>query len=130
MQTLELPETILQAWGPEAAQDFIAWLEKRLHTATHPISAFVARQKVNVLVAERVSNMLLADEPSLLQTPEQGWVWRVPVDLTFPSHGRVGRVGEVDVDAHCGELRYTDALLTRMANEARRLAQQALSPMT
>jgi hypothetical protein len=128
VQAVELPDTILQAWGPEAAQDFVDWLEKRLLTATLPISAFVARQRVNVLVAERVSNLLLADEPSLVQTPDQDWVWRVPVDLTFPSRGRVGRVGELDVDAHHGEVRYSDALLTLMANEARCLALQATHP--
>ena len=121
--TVELDQILPQF---EAAQiDITIRVSTRLN-----VTQVAARRKVNVLVAERVSNMLLADEPNLLQTPEQGWVWRVPVDLTFPSHGRVGRVGEVDVDAHCGELRYTDALLTRMANEARGLAQQALSPMT
>ncbi len=67
MPAVKLPETILQAWGPEAAQDFIDGLEKRLYTATLPISAFVARQRVNVLVAERASNLLLANEPSLAQ---------------------------------------------------------------
>jgi hypothetical protein len=56
------------------------------------------------------------------------WVWRVPVDLTFPSHGHVGRVGEIEVDARYGEVRYTAALLTQMADEADRLAQAVLSP--
>jgi FMN phosphatase YigB (HAD superfamily) len=130
MQAIELPETVLQAWGQKAAQDFVAWLEERLHTLESPISAFVARQKVNVLVAEQVSNLLLADEPTLLQTSSKEWVWRVPVDLTFPSRGRVGRVGEVDVDARYGEVRYTDALLTRMSDEAQHLAQQVLSSAT
>jgi hypothetical protein len=85
------------------------------------ISAFVARQKVNVLMLEQVSNLLLAGEPALAQTPEGDWRWRVPVDLTFHSHGRVGRVGEIMVDARYGRVYYDDALLARMAVEAERL---------
>jgi acetyltransferase EpsM len=40
----------------------------------------------------------------------------------------IGCVGEVDVDARYGEVRYDDALLTRIAREAERLAQQTLHP--
>ncbi len=90
MLNLKLPETVRQAWGPEIAQDFTLWLAEQLNTAglaSHiQISDFVARQKVNVLVSRRVSNLLLADEPTLLQTPTGDWVWQVPIDLTFPSH--------------------------------------------
>jgi hypothetical protein len=92
------------------------------------ISAFVARQKVNVLMLERVSNLLLAGEPRLTEAPDRGWVWHVPVDLTFPTHGRVGCVGEVEVDACYGEVHYDDALLTQIAHEAEMLARQTLHP--
>jgi hypothetical protein len=37
-------------------------------------------------------------------------------------------VGEIEVDARYGEVRYTAALLTQMADEADRLAQAVLSP--
>ena len=90
------------------------------------IDKFVARQKVNVLVLERISNLLLAGEPRLVQQVGERWVWRVPVDLTFPSHGRVGCVGELDVDARYGRVCYADALLAQMADQARRLAEQVL----
>lgn len=33
MQTTKLPETVLQALGPEVAEDFITWLEERLSRA-------------------------------------------------------------------------------------------------
>jgi hypothetical protein len=89
-----------------------------------PISALVARQKVNVLVLTRVSNLLLAGEPKLVQKSEAVLVWRVPVDLTFPSQGRVGQVGELEVDALRGEVYYTEALLVQLQNEAERLANQ------
>ena len=132
MSMMELPETIRQAWGPEIARDFTVWLAKQLSavglTPDIQISAFVARRKVNTLVLQRVSNLLLAGEPTLEQTPTTDWVWRVPVDLTFPSHGRVGCVGEVEVDARYGEVRYTEALLEQMRDEAERLAEQILSP--
>jgi hypothetical protein len=87
-----------------------------------PISELVARQKVNVLVLTRVSNLLLAGEPKLIQRSEAAWVWRVPVDLTFPSYGRVGQVGELEVDALRGEVYYTEALLVQLQKEAERLA--------
>jgi hypothetical protein len=131
MQAFKLPETVVQAWGPEVADAFVTWLEERMHTTSFSqvqVSAFVARQKVNVLMLEQVSNLLLAGEPRLEKVPDGGRVWRVPVDLTFPAHGRVGCVGEVDVDARYGEVRYDDALLTQIAREAERLAQQTLRP--
>jgi hypothetical protein len=94
------------------------------------VSAFVARQQVNVLMLEQVSNLLLAGEPRLVQVDGGDWRWRVPVNLTFPGHGQVGCVGEVDVDAHYGGAYYDDALLAQIAGEAQRLASQTLDPLT
>lgn len=134
VQAVELPETVRQAWGPEVARDFVAWLEERLSAEGLPpsvqLSAFVARQKVNVLVLEKVSNLLLAGEPTLAQAADGSWVWRVPVDLTFPARGRVGSVGEIEVDARYGEVRYSEELLTQMADQARHLAQRVLHSTT
>ncbi len=130
MQTVELPKTVVQAWGAEATKDFAIWLEERLRVAQLSpqvqVSAFVARQKVNVLMLEQVSNLLLADEPRLVEAPDGSWTWHVPVDLTFPTHGWGGCVGEVEVDARYGKVHYDDALLTQIASEAQRLAQQVL----
>jgi hypothetical protein len=130
--TNELPETVRQAWGAEVATDFTAWLENLLkQTGLIPgiqISPFVARQKVNVLVLERVSNLLLAGEPTLEQISAAEWVWHVPVDLTFPAHGRVGNVGMVDVDARYGEVRYTETLLAQITSRAEGLARKVLYP--
>ena len=127
MQAIELPDTVRQALGPEAARDFTAWLEEQLRGGSQlTISAFVARQKVNTLMLEQVSNLLLADEPALIQLPDEAWLWRVPVDLTFPARGRVGRVGTVDVDARYGEVRFTEATLSRLRESAQHLSQQTL----
>ena len=132
MITIELPETVRQAWGPEASKDFTTWLEAQLSAAGLApgvqISALVARQKVNVLTLERISHLLLAGEPGLVQTEQGEWVWRVPVDLTFPGRGRVGRVGEIEVEAHYGEVRYTEALLAQITQATEELAQKVLHP--
>ena len=131
MVPINLPETVIAAWGTQASQDFVGWLEEHLpefQAATQvQISAFVARQKVNVLMLEEVSNLLLADEPSLEQTTAGQWQWRVPIDLTLPSSGRVGRVGEITVDARYGRVFYDEALLARIATEAEHLAEQTLA---
>ncbi len=119
-------ETVRQALGPDAARDLAAWLEQRLQTPEPPISAFVARQKVNVLMLEQVSHLLLADDPELVMRVDRKWVWRVPIDLTYPSLGRVGRVGEIEVDAQHGEVHYTEALLNQIRAKLQQLADQVL----
>ena len=125
---MELPQTVRHALGPEAARDLVTWLSEQLFSSGRKeqiqISAFVARQKVNVVVFEQVSNLFLADEPTLSQKEDGNWVWRVPVDFTLPSQGRVGRVGELEVDARYGQVYYSQALLSQMADEAERLLQQ------
>jgi hypothetical protein len=127
MQRTELPDTVREALGAAAARDLVDWLEQRLSLADSiTISARVVRQKVNVLLLEQVSNLLLARDPTLVALPEGKWVWRVPVDLTFPTRGRVGPVGEVDVDAQYGEIRVGETLLERIRSAARQLAQQTL----
>lgn len=126
VKTMELPETVVQVWGPAAARDFSDWLEERLATTpvSPQVSAFVARQHVNVLMLEQVSNLLLAGDPRLVRAAAGDWRWRVPVSLTLPGRGRVGQVGEVEVDAHYGQAYYDDAMLAHIADEAQHLASQ------
>jgi hypothetical protein len=121
---MQLPDTVLNALGNEAAQDFTDWLDGRLREASIvPVSPFMARQKVNVLVLEQVSNLLLANEPELVNIGHH-WLWRVPVDLTLPGKGRVGRVGILEVDATYGEVRYSDKLLADIEANTERLMLQ------
>jgi hypothetical protein len=128
MTTLQLPERVVKSWGPEVARDFVEWLDTRLHATQLPlevqISALSARQQVNVLMLEQVSNLLLADEPWLVQT-DTGWNWRVPVDLTCPDRGRVERVGTLDVDANLGLVRYTEETLRNILDETEKLAPES-----
>jgi hypothetical protein len=125
--TPALPDSVRQAPGPEAARDLVAWLDQhwlRSESAQVPVSALMARQKVNVLMLEHVSNLLLADEPTLTRRPDGKAVWRVPVDLTFPARGRVGHVAEIDVDAQYGSVFYDDAALAQVEQTVQRLAEQ------
>lgn len=128
MTALQLPEKVVQSWGQEVAQDFLAWLDLRLQAAQLPanvrVSAFSARQQVNVLMLERVSNLLLASEPWLVQSESGEWWWRVPIDLTYPNKGRVGRVGVLDVDANLGLVIYTEQMLEAISSEAAKIAKQ------
>ncbi len=129
--TSALPGSVRQALGPETAHDLAVWLDQhwlRSESAQVPVSALMARQKVNVLMLEYVSNLLLADEPTLTRRLDDKVVWRVPVDLTFPSRGRVGHVAEIDVDAQYGCVFYDDAALARVEQAARRLAEQTRTP--
>ena len=127
MATTPLPETVRQVLGPDAARDLANWLEQRLQTPDPPISAFVARQKINVLMLEQISHLLLADDPELVMRADRTWVWRVPIDFTYPSRGRVGRVGEMEVDAQHGEVRYTTADLDRIRMRTQQMSGQSLS---
>lgn len=61
-----------------------------------------ARRKVNRWVLDSVSYMMRAETPTLVI--DERAVWRVPVALTASHAGRVGVVGEIDVDASTGRM--------------------------
>src|SRR5690242_11954651 len=71
-------------------------------TAPLNITAFVARQRVNAFVKTEVSTQLRAEQPDLVVG--ERLCWSVPVVLTSPSRGAVGKVGDILVDAATGEL--------------------------
>ncbi|NUM47130.1 MAG: hypothetical protein HUU38_20715 [Anaerolineales bacterium] len=130
MQVSELPNTVKQALGVEAATDLLNWLENELEahqTKEVPVSAFIARQKVNVLMLENVSNLLLAGVPVLINKGGERQVWSVPVDLTYPSKGRVGKVGEIDVDAVYGDIHFDQQLLKQITLVAQRMTRKSIS---
>jgi hypothetical protein len=87
------------------------------------ISPFVARQKVSQFVVQEISSQLRGDPPDL--NVGERLCWSVPVVLTSPSHGIVGRVGEILVDATTGELLADADTVQRIAEYADRLAQRA-----
>ena len=89
------------------------------------ITAFVARQKVSQFVIQEISNQLRADTPDLVVGNRL--CWSVPVVLTSPSKGVVGRVGEIQLDATTGEILADAAMVQEFAEHAERLV--ARSPL-
>ncbi|NCF64498.1 MAG: hypothetical protein GWP61_00900 [Chloroflexi bacterium] len=67
------------------------------------ITAYTARQKASGYVGGHISHMMGGGEPSLVLSRNR-LVWRVPILLTSPSHGTLGVVGNLDVDARTGQL--------------------------
>jgi len=66
------------------------------------VTPFIAMQKVNRFLTMKVGNLLHADSPEL--TVGERLLWRVPIIYSIPSKGKLGKVGEIPVDAETGEL--------------------------
>jgi hypothetical protein len=94
-------------------------------TAPVNITAFVARQRVNAFVKMEVSSQVRAEPPDLVVG--ERLCWSVPVVLTFPNRGVVGKVGEILVDATTGELLVEPDTVQRMSDDADRLAERTPS---
>ncbi len=89
------------------------------------VTAAIARRKVNAFLATHVGNLLLAGEPALVLT--ERIVWRVPVDLTSPPTGRLGHLGDVDVDTESGDLLLDEARITALLDRAHHLTASSPS---
>jgi hypothetical protein len=83
-------------------------------------SATAARRRVSRFVADEISYLMRGDEPNLVVADRI--YWRVPVVLTFPGHGSVGAVGDIDVDVETGQLHITPELITEIQQRASDLA--------
>jgi hypothetical protein len=92
-------------------------------TAPVNITPFVARQQVTRFVVQEISSQLRGDPPNL--NVGERLCWSVPVVLTSPVRGAVGRVGEILVDAVTGELLADADTVQRIAEYAERLAQRS-----
>ncbi len=92
-------------------------------TAQVNITAFVARQKVTRFVITEISTQLLGETPAL--NVGERLCWSVPVVLTSPARGIVGKVGEICVDATTGELLLEEDTVQRMTEDVRRLAERS-----
>jgi hypothetical protein len=89
-------------------------------TAQANITPFVARQKVTGFVILEISDRMRGEEPELVVGDRL--CWSVPVVLTSPSRGVVGKIGEILVDATTGELLVEKDTVQRMSDDADRLA--------
>ena len=92
-------------------------------TASVNISPFVARQLVTQFLLQEISTQLRGEPPDL--NVGQRLCWSVPVVLTSPSRGVIGRVGEILVDVRTGELLADPETIQRITENAERLAQRS-----
>ncbi len=88
------------------------------------VSATAARRRVSGFVLNEISYLMGGSEPSLVIGERT--VWRVPVILTFPTHGPVGTVGTIDVDAETGELYTSPQLVEEITRNAETLTARLL----
>jgi hypothetical protein len=93
-------------------------------TAPLNITPFVARQTVNAFVVMEISTHLRSEPPDLVVGERLRW--SVPVVLTSPTRGVVGKVGELLVDATTGELLVDEETVRRMTEDVNRLAERSL----
>jgi hypothetical protein len=95
-------------------------------TATINVTPFVARQKVNVLLLDKVGTGLLSETPDLAVSTGRLY-WRVPVALALPGRGRLGQVGVIDVDVQTGEVLTNDILISDITRHANQLTAGSAS---
>lgn len=105
-------------------------LDLTIHVST-PVnySADAARRIVGRFVANEISYLLRAGDPSLV-VGTQIW-WRVPVVLALPQHGEVGQVGSVDVSVDTGAYNVSSTQIQEMvSNAGERAARYSNAPGT
>jgi hypothetical protein len=115
-----LPSATLQGLSPPQGATVAIRIDV---TAPINITPFVARQQVTRFVVQEISSQLRGDTPDL--NVGERLCWSVPVVLTSPARGAVGRVGEIMVDAVTGELLADADTVQRIAEYAERLAQRS-----
>jgi hypothetical protein len=84
------------------------------------ITPFTARQKASGYVGGEISHLLIGEEPALVFSRGRV-VWRVPIQLTYPQRGKLGLVGQLDVDARTGRLLIHDLLKEEIISCAKKL---------
>jgi hypothetical protein len=92
------------------------------------ISANKVQRQVNQFVHLEISTQLQARMPVLVVTPDGTSLWRVPVHLTLPAFGDVGRVGFLHVNPQTGEMDTSPPVLASLTQAADDLASRFSSP--
>lgn len=110
---IELSDVLPQV---ETAQvDITVHVSARLN-----VTQVAARRKVNVFLLNEIGTGLGGDTPMLVVQNDR-LRWRVPVILALSPIGRLGQVGQIDVDAQTGEILADDQLIKDIADHAERL---------
>lgn len=123
-----VPKSVEKALGTQASRDLEQWIQSVIAEVVqmqYPVSAFIARQKVNGLMLDHVSNLMMSGDPVLTHLEDGKTVWRVPIYLTMGKRGRIGQVGTIDVGVELGDISYTDDDLLSIAKKAQQLADDA-----
>jgi hypothetical protein len=111
--TVELSEMLPQM---DAAQvDITVRVSAKLN-----VTQTAARRKVNGFVLDEIGTGLGGETPTLVVQNDR-LCWRVPVVLALVPHGRLGQVGQIDVDAQTGEILADDELIEAIVDHAERL---------
>ncbi len=92
------------------------------------ISADKARSQVNQFIHLEISTQMHAGPPMLVVNPEGTSFWRVPVHLTLPTYGDVGRVGFLHVNPQTGDIDTSPVVMTSLTQAADVLARRFASP--
>ncbi len=95
-------------------------LQISVHIQAEVLSAEAARQQANAWLLENAGNLLRAESPELVLGDQL--VWRVDVALTSPTQGRVGCVGQLEMDAATGDVLADEVLAQEIIARARALA--------
>lgn len=90
------------------------------------IAATEAQRRATQVVHRRISSQMHGETP-ILALGQRAY-WRVPIHLTFPSLGDVGRVGAIDVDVETGEVNATESVIQEIERHAEDLARRVASP--
>ena len=85
------------------------------------VTAQEARRKVNQWLLMEVSHMMGTEEPALVIGTQN--VWRVPVIFTASTKGKIGVVGQIDVDLCSGKMNNTPACKAKIEQYAAELAE-------
>ncbi|CAG0927771.1 hypothetical protein TFLX_00611 [Thermoflexales bacterium] len=89
-------------------------------STTLNVTAYTAKRKANTFVLNRIGTGLFGDEPQLIVT-DRLICWRVPIFVSMASRGRLGQVGQIEIDAQTGEILADDNSLKDIAANAERL---------
>ncbi len=90
---------------------------------TLDLTAAQARRKLTRFFMDEVSLFINPQDPLLVVVDQETILWRFSIIFSMGRRGKLGQLGEVDVDARSGELLLDDKLLEEIKTNARSLAR-------
>ena len=87
------------------------------------LTADQARRKTTRFLMDNISMFLTPVNPLLVVTDQEHIQWRFSIMLVLGQQGKLGQVGELNVDAYTGEILVDEVDLMEIKDNAQRLAQ-------